>query len=56
MLTNYMNKFFKEENGQGLVEYVLLIALLVIVVLGVLSNVGSSTQERFQEIDDALSD
>ena len=36
-----MMKFIKDENGQGMLEYVLIIALVVIAVVGVVLGVRS---------------
>lgn len=34
-----MTKFIKDENGQGMLEYVLIIALVVIAVVGIVLGV-----------------
>ncbi len=44
----------KNEEGQGMVEYALLIALIAIVVIAVLIFLGPAIAARFQEIIDAL--
>lgn len=49
-----IKQFLKNESGQGLVEYALLIVLLVVVVIVVLSNIGGSMNNKFSEIDNAL--
>lgn len=36
-----MMKFIKDENGQGMLEYVLIIALVVIAIVGVVLGVRS---------------
>ena len=35
-----MKKFFKNESGQGMVEYGLIIALIAVVVIVALTNLG----------------
>ncbi len=42
------------EEGQGMVEYALLIALIAIVVMAVLLFLGPAIAVRFQEVIDAL--
>lgn len=42
------------EEGQGMVEYALLIALIAIVVMAVLLFLGPAIVVRFQEVIDAL--
>jgi len=49
--------FFAKEEGQGLVEYALilaLIAIVVIVVIAVLTLLGQNVNEKFQTVSDAL--
>ena len=49
-----MKKFFKSENGQGLVEYGLLLSFVAIVAIGSLSFLGSGLNDRFGAFSDAL--
>lgn len=41
-----MMKFIKDENGQGMLEYVLIIALVVIAVVGIVVGVRSYLQRQ----------
>lgn len=50
-----LNSFFAKEEGQGLVEYALILALIAIVVIGALTALGGSVNDRMQEIADTLS-
>lgn len=62
MLNNYIIKiytkgycFLKRNNkGQSLVEYGLIIALIAMVAIAVLTSLGSGIKETFQKILDAL--
>ncbi len=49
MLT-FMQRFFVNEQGQGMVEYGLILALIALVVIGVLSTLGTNIQTIFQDI------
>ena len=46
--------FFAKEEGQGLVEYALILALIAIVVIAVLTVLGNNVGAKFQTVSDAL--
>ena len=56
-----MMKFIKDENGQGMLEYVLIIALVALVLIGVLilvknksKDIGDSANNKLGEVDNAI--
>lgn len=49
-----LRKFFKDESGQGMVEYALIIALIAIVVIAVLAALGGSITDVFKGSSKAL--
>ena len=53
-LKNKMVSILKNEKGQGMVEYALIIGLVSIVVIAVLVLLGPAIAAKFQSIVDAL--
>lgn len=46
--------WFKDEEGQGMVEYALIVGLISIVAIVILATVGGRIRDKFQAVDDAL--
>ena len=53
-MKDFMNWFANEESGQGMVEYGLIIALVSIVVILVLTNMGESLKKLFENTNNTL--
>jgi pilus assembly protein Flp/PilA len=53
-MLNLLKKLFKEEEGQGMVEYGLIIALIAIVVITALSLLGGKLTAVFTKIKDSI--
>lgn len=49
-----MKNFFKDESGQGMVEYGLIIALIAIAVIGALRLLAPAIENIFGSAEDAL--
>src|SRR6266542_1930638 len=49
-----VRSFFAKEDGQGLVEYALILVLIAIVVIGVLSLLGGKVSTAFSTINSGL--
>ncbi len=49
-----MSRFFKDESGQGMVEYGLIIALIAVVVIGALVLIGTNLTGTFNGIGEKL--
>jgi len=50
-----MKNVFKNQKGQGMVEYGLIIGLVAVVLIGVLTALSGGLGNIFQTITDALS-
>lgn len=53
-MKKFMTRLFKEEEGQGLVEYGLILALVAVVVIGVLTTMGEGLKGIFGTVNDEL--
>ena len=60
-MINYLNSLYvqlmtslKDEKGQGLVEYALILVLIAIVVIAVLTTLGGKTCNVFNTIGSAI--
>ena len=49
-----LRSFFAKEDGQGLVEYALILVLIAIVVIGVLTLLGGKVSGVFSSINSGL--
>lgn len=51
---NFLKKMFRDQSGQGMVEYGLIIALIAIAVIVTVGLLGDEIAEIFQQITTAL--
>jgi pilus assembly protein Flp/PilA len=49
-----VRSFFVKEDGQGLVEYALILVLIAIVVIGILTLLGNKVSQVFSNINSGL--
>lgn len=49
-----MMNFLRDENGQGMVEYGLILALVAIAAIAVLGGLGGKIKNIFQQTNDTL--
>jgi pilus assembly protein Flp/PilA len=50
-----LRSFFAKEEGQGLVEYALILVLIAIVVIGILTLLGGKVSQVFSNVDSGMS-
>ena len=53
-MTKFVSRFVKDESGATAIEYGLIAALIAVVLIGVLTTVGTGLDAKFQEISDAV--
>lgn len=53
-MNNLMTRFVREEEGQDLIEYSLLAALISVVCITILGQIGTSVTGLFTRINNAL--
>jgi len=53
-LIQYVKSFARTEEGQDLLEYALLIALIAIVCVGAITLAGTTVRDKFAEIAAAI--
>lgn len=51
---NTLRKLWRDEEGATAIEYGLIAALVAVVLIGVLTTLGTSLESTFQSIVDAL--
>jgi pilus assembly protein Flp/PilA len=49
-----LRSFFAKEEGQGLVEYALILVLIAIVVIGILTLLGGKVSQVFSNIESGM--
>ena len=54
MLLNYVKSFARQEEGQDLLEYALLVALIALVAIGAVGAAGGAVDAIFTSIAGAL--
>ncbi|MHB8171483.1 MAG: Flp family type IVb pilin [Thermincolia bacterium] len=53
-MLNMLKRLWKDEEGQGMTEYGLILGLIAVVVIGLLTTMGTDIRAKFQEIVNAL--
>jgi pilus assembly protein Flp/PilA len=53
-LLKLAKRLFCEEEGQGMAEYGLILALIAVVVIGVLTAMGGGLKDIFNEVKEKL--
>lgn len=54
MERSFLREFLKQEDGQDMVEYSLLLAFIALAALGILTSAGSSVLTLWNDLSNAL--
>lgn len=54
MMKKLLTRFVRDEDGQDLIEYSLLAALISVVCIGILRTIGTDINDLFTEISQAI--
>lgn len=49
-----LKKLLKDEEGQGMVEYGIIVALIAVVVIGAVKTLGTKTNDTFNHVNQTL--
>jgi pilus assembly protein Flp/PilA len=49
-----IKKFLKQEDGASAIEYVIIVAMVALVVVGVSPGIGTAVKDTFDKIETAL--
>jgi len=53
-MMNLVKRLWSEEEGQGMVEYGLIIALISVVAIVMLTNIGTNLLTKFTDVNTAI--
>lgn len=53
-INNRVTHFVKDERGQGLVEYALILVLIAVVVIAAVTTLGSKTNNVFSAVGSSI--
>lgn len=53
-MLKHINRLWKEQEGQGMAEYGLILALVAVVVIGALISLGDGIKGKFENVVDGL--
>lgn len=55
-MTQFLNRFLKDESGATAIEYGLIAALISITIISAASAIGGSVSEKFNQVQDAVAE
>jgi pilus assembly protein Flp/PilA len=55
LVKNYMTRFYREEDGVTIVEMVIIVAVILILIIPALADLGTAEDEKLQELTEKIS-
>ncbi|KDP93313.1 fimbrial protein [Brevundimonas sp. EAKA] len=53
-MTKFISRFAKDESGATAIEYGLIAALIAVVIISILTTVGTNLDAKFKEVADGI--
>ena len=53
-MSNLINRFAKDESGATAIEYGLIVALIAVVIVGVVTTIGTKLNTAFTTVKDSI--
>ena len=54
ILQNVWNNLYKDENGQDIAEYAVMLAVILVIVVGTIRLIGSNANNVFSQVGSAI--
>jgi pilus assembly protein Flp/PilA len=54
-LQEYLHRFYKEEDGVTIVEMVIIVAVILILIIPTLAELGNAEDEKLKELQEKIS-
>ena len=53
-MTKFISKIWKDESGQDIAEYAVMLAVILVIVVGTIRLIGSNANTVFSEVGSAI--
>ena len=53
-MSELMRRFWREENGQDIAEYAVMLAVILVIVVGTVRLIGANSNNVFSQVGSAL--
>lgn len=54
-MTKFLKKIWKDESGQDIAEYAVMLAVILVIVVGTIRLIGSNANTVFSEVGSSIS-